>query len=160
MEHGAIDLHKKESQIRIVTESGETVDRRIATTRERLTALFEGRRPMRILVPTENSIRVQIDHLRRGLLPCTDGTEAVRLDFTRLGPHESCHGHSHCEDSDERRPGPPPANRVGESRYAASRSCRWCSPPTCGMATTGPSGGGEIGQGRGESLASERCVRE
>ena len=36
MEYGAIDLHKKESQIRIVTESGETLDRRIAaTTRDR-----------------------------------------------------------------------------------------------------------------------------
>ena len=33
MEYGAIDLHKKENQIRIVTESGETFDRRIATTR-------------------------------------------------------------------------------------------------------------------------------
>jgi hypothetical protein len=39
MEYGAIDLHKKESQIRIVTESGETVDRRIATTRDRFTAV-------------------------------------------------------------------------------------------------------------------------
>ena len=44
MEYGAIDLHKKESQIRIVTESGEVVDRRIATTRDRFTAVFEGRR--------------------------------------------------------------------------------------------------------------------
>ena len=50
MEYGAIDLHKKESQIRIVTERGETVNRRIATTRDRLTALFEGRRTMRILL--------------------------------------------------------------------------------------------------------------
>jgi hypothetical protein len=50
MEYGAIDLHKKESQIRIVTESGETLDRRIATTRDRFTAVFEGRRPMRILL--------------------------------------------------------------------------------------------------------------
>ena len=50
MEYGAIDLHKKESQIRIVTERGETFDRRIATTREQFTALFEERRPMRILL--------------------------------------------------------------------------------------------------------------
>lgn len=28
MEYGAIDLHKKESQIRIVTESGEVIDQR------------------------------------------------------------------------------------------------------------------------------------
>jgi len=32
MEYGAIDLHKKESQIRIVTEEGAVIDRRIATT--------------------------------------------------------------------------------------------------------------------------------
>jgi hypothetical protein len=50
MEYGAIDLHKKESQIRIITESGETLDRRIATTRDRFTGMFEGRRPMRILL--------------------------------------------------------------------------------------------------------------
>ena len=40
MEYGAIDLHKKESQIRIVMEDGEIVDRRIATTRDRFTAVF------------------------------------------------------------------------------------------------------------------------
>jgi hypothetical protein len=43
MEYGAIDLHKKESQIRIVTETGEIIDRRIATTRDRFTATFWGR---------------------------------------------------------------------------------------------------------------------
>jgi hypothetical protein len=31
MEYGAIDLHKKESQIRIVTEDGDVIDRRIAS---------------------------------------------------------------------------------------------------------------------------------
>ncbi len=50
MEYGAIDLHKKESQIWIITESGEIVDRRIATTRERLTGkvsvAFSMRRPL------------------------------------------------------------------------------------------------------------------
>jgi hypothetical protein len=42
MEHGAIDLHKKESQVRILTESGEVIDQRVRTTRDRLTALFWG----------------------------------------------------------------------------------------------------------------------
>ena len=42
MEYGAIDLHKNESQMRIMTETGEVPDRRIATTRERLTAMFWG----------------------------------------------------------------------------------------------------------------------
>ena len=41
MEYGAIDLHKKESQIRIVTATGDVIDRRIATTREGFRALFE-----------------------------------------------------------------------------------------------------------------------
>lgn len=36
MEYGAIDLHKKESQIRIVMEGGEIVDRPIVTTRRAL----------------------------------------------------------------------------------------------------------------------------
>jgi hypothetical protein len=40
MEHGAIDLHKKEGEVRIVTEGAEIIDRRIATTRDRLTAVL------------------------------------------------------------------------------------------------------------------------
>ena len=63
MEYGAIDLHKKESQIRIVTESGETFDRRIATTRERFTALFQGRRPMRILLEASTESEWVAQHL-------------------------------------------------------------------------------------------------
>ena len=50
MEYGAIDLHKKESQIRIVTEMGDTIDRRSATTRDRFTATCSGRPRMRILL--------------------------------------------------------------------------------------------------------------
>ena len=30
MEYGAIDLHKKESQVRIITETSEVIDRRIS----------------------------------------------------------------------------------------------------------------------------------
>ena len=43
MAYSAVDLHKKESQARILTESGEVIDQRIRTTRDRLTALFWGR---------------------------------------------------------------------------------------------------------------------
>ena len=50
MEYGAIDLHKKESQIRIVTATGDVIDRRIATTREGFRALFENRAPLRVLL--------------------------------------------------------------------------------------------------------------
>ena len=51
MEYGAIDLHLRHSQIRIVSETGDVVcERRIATTVSALRSLFEGRAPMRVLV--------------------------------------------------------------------------------------------------------------
>ena len=41
MEYGAIDLHLRHSQIRIVREDGSVVaDRRISTSRDALTALY------------------------------------------------------------------------------------------------------------------------
>jgi transposase len=63
MEYGAIDLHKKESQIRIVTETGEIIDRRIATTRDRLTATFWGRPRMRILLEASTESEWVARHL-------------------------------------------------------------------------------------------------
>ena len=63
MEYGAIDLHKKESQIRIVTEGGEMLARRIATTRDRFTAVFDGRRPMRILLEASTESEWVAQHL-------------------------------------------------------------------------------------------------
>ena len=44
MEHLGIDVHKVESQICILTESGEVVERRIRTQRERFAAVL-GERP-------------------------------------------------------------------------------------------------------------------
>jgi len=53
MVYGAIDLHMRYSQIRIVDEMGGVVrDQRVATSRERLVQAFEGWGPMRILVET------------------------------------------------------------------------------------------------------------
>jgi hypothetical protein len=43
MEYGAIGPHKKESQVRIITDGEGVIDRRIPTTRDRLTTLFWGR---------------------------------------------------------------------------------------------------------------------
>ena len=63
MEYGAIDLHKNESQIRIVTEGGTVTDRRIATTRDRLTAMFWGRPRMRILVEASTESEWVAQHL-------------------------------------------------------------------------------------------------
>ena len=65
MDYDAIDLHKNESQVRIVTERGEVIDRRIATTRERFTAVFGGRPPMRILVEASTESEWVAQHLEQ-----------------------------------------------------------------------------------------------
>ena len=53
MVYGAIDLHMRYSQIRVVDESGAVLrDQRIQTSRERLVKGFEGWGPLRILVET------------------------------------------------------------------------------------------------------------
>src|SRR5207245_9801244 len=85
MEYGAIDLHKKESQIRIVMESGEIVDRRIATTRERFTAVFWGRPRMRILLEASTESEWAAQHLE------TLGHEAIVADpnLTPMYTHSS-----------------------------------------------------------------------
>jgi transposase len=64
MEYGAIDLHTKESQIRVVTEDGTVVmDRRIATRPDRLSAVFAARAPMRILLETGTESEWVAQHL-------------------------------------------------------------------------------------------------
>lgn len=45
-----MDLGKKESQIAIITEAGELVEKRMRTERERLMQYFKGRPPSRILM--------------------------------------------------------------------------------------------------------------
>lgn len=63
MEYGAIDLHKKESQVRIITETGDVIDRRIPTTRDRFTAMFWGRPRMRILLEASTESEWVAQHL-------------------------------------------------------------------------------------------------
>jgi len=63
MAYGAIDLHKKESQVRIVLDNGEVVDRRITTTRDRFTALFGGRPVMRIVLEAATESEWVAQHL-------------------------------------------------------------------------------------------------
>jgi transposase len=50
MEYVGIDLHKRQSQICILTEGGELIEQTIATTRERFAAVLGPRRGVRILV--------------------------------------------------------------------------------------------------------------
>ena len=63
MEYGAIDLHKRESQVRIVTAEGEIIDRRIPTTRERFAATFWGRARMQILIEASTESEWVARHL-------------------------------------------------------------------------------------------------
>ena len=50
MEHIGIDVHKRESQICILTPEGERIERRIQSTREKFTAMFADRPPARVLL--------------------------------------------------------------------------------------------------------------
>ena len=64
MEYGAIDLHKRRSQIRSVTAEGAVVlDRRIDTTRSDLDRLFGGRGRMRILLESSTESEWVAQHL-------------------------------------------------------------------------------------------------
>ena len=65
MEYGAIDLHKKESQIRIMTATGEVIDHRIPTTRECFTHVFWGRPRMPILVEASTESEWVAQHLEQ-----------------------------------------------------------------------------------------------
>jgi transposase len=66
MEYGAIDLHTKECQIRIVADDGQVlVDRRITTARDRLTAVFGSRPPLRILIEASTESEWVAQHLER-----------------------------------------------------------------------------------------------
>lgn len=64
MEYGAIDLHTKQSEIRIVTETGAVVvERRVPTRPAALTAVFGGRARMRILLETGTESEWVAEHL-------------------------------------------------------------------------------------------------
>jgi transposase len=75
MEYGAIDLHLRRSQIRIVDEDeGVVLDRRIDTTREALTQVFGARERMRILLESSTESEWVAQHLE------TLGHEVVVAD--------------------------------------------------------------------------------
>jgi transposase len=50
MEHIGIDVHKKETQICILTEDGELIERRVRTLADRFTEMLGSRHPARILL--------------------------------------------------------------------------------------------------------------
>jgi len=58
-----LDLHKRESQLCMLTEAGEIVERRIVTSRERFTAVLGDRTPARILVEASTESEWVARHL-------------------------------------------------------------------------------------------------
>jgi len=50
VEHIGIDVHKKESQLCILTEEGEVIERWIRTERARFAAVLGERAPARVLL--------------------------------------------------------------------------------------------------------------
>ena len=64
MEYGAIDLHKRRSQIRIIREDGSVViERKIDTSRTDLDRMFCARRPMMILIESSTETEWVAQHL-------------------------------------------------------------------------------------------------
>src|SRR5688500_20326195 len=58
-----LELHKRETQVCILTADGELVERRIATTRERFTVVLGSRPPARILVEASTESEGGARHL-------------------------------------------------------------------------------------------------
>ena len=58
-----LDLHKRESQLCVLTEAGEIVERRIVTSRERFTVVLGGRPPARILLEASTESEWVARHL-------------------------------------------------------------------------------------------------
>ncbi len=58
-----LDLHKRESQLCILTEEGDVQERRIVTSRERFTALLGSRAPARVLLESSTESEWVARHL-------------------------------------------------------------------------------------------------
>ncbi|MGH7615150.1 MAG: IS110 family transposase [Gemmatimonadales bacterium] len=58
-----LDLHKRESQLCVLTEAGEILERRMVTSRERFTAVLGGRAPARILLEASTESEWVARHL-------------------------------------------------------------------------------------------------
>lgn len=63
MDSIGIDLHKRESQLCIITIDGELIERRITTSRERFTAVLGERPPARILLEAATESEWVAQHL-------------------------------------------------------------------------------------------------
>ena len=60
MDHIGIDVHKRESQICLLAEGGELIERRIRTEPERFTAVLSGRLRARIVIEASSAARKNV----------------------------------------------------------------------------------------------------
>ncbi len=74
-----MDLGKKESQIAILTEAGEAVEKRIRTERERLTQYFRDRPPAKILIEASTRIKTAPRCAAGERVPACDKSESRRV---------------------------------------------------------------------------------
>ncbi len=65
MDNIGLDLHKRESQLCVLAEDGTVTERRIATTRERLTAVLGSRSPARVLLEASTESEWVARHLEQ-----------------------------------------------------------------------------------------------
>ncbi len=63
MDNIGLDLHKRESQLCILTEDGELLEQRIRTSRERFTAVLGARAPARVLLEASTESEWVAQHL-------------------------------------------------------------------------------------------------
>jgi hypothetical protein len=63
MDNIGLDLHKRESQLCILTDEGEILERRIHTSRERFTAVLGARPPARLLLEASTESEWVARHL-------------------------------------------------------------------------------------------------
>src|SRR5687768_10743924 len=75
MEYGAIDLHKRRSQIRIIGEDGGVVlERRVGTSRAEFDRVFVGRPALRVVMESSTESEWVAQHLE------TRGHEVIVVD--------------------------------------------------------------------------------
>ena len=82
-----LDLHKRESQLCILTEVGEILERRIHTSQERFTAVLGARPPARILLEASTESEWVARHWRTSaILPGEDRVASFTRFVRRQAP--------------------------------------------------------------------------
>ncbi len=81
-----LDLHKRESQLCMLTEEGEVIERRIVTSRERFTAVLGERRRARILLEASTESEWVARHLETPGTRGDRGGSQLRADVRHPQP--------------------------------------------------------------------------